>query len=84
VEDIIVEAGDYNNEGETRLVTFKRTIARKTTTSSPAASPAAATPAVTTPRPKNVQLPKLAFAKFNGDILKWQTFFDSFPSSCTQ
>ena len=44
-------------------------------------SPTSLVPAVSTTSHPQVKLPKLSIKKFNGDVTKWVTFWDSYNSS---
>ncbi|XP_064641935.1 uncharacterized protein LOC135496506 [Lineus longissimus] len=76
VAEVIVEADDHNAEVEEYLLKLKRHIERQTHKKKPTP-----TPAVVPPKAKTVRLPKLSLASFDGDLLKWQSFFDSFAAS---
>ncbi|XP_070535309.1 uncharacterized protein [Ptychodera flava] len=90
LETVIVEADDYHSANKQRLVVCERHLNRlseKFTKSTQKLDPSAEEFKPTSAmlqnykHVKNVQLPKLALAKFSGDILKWQSFFDSFQAA---
>ncbi|XP_074645964.1 uncharacterized protein LOC141902221 [Tubulanus polymorphus] len=78
LEDLVCETDDYMNEINIELSTFIGYLERKKNQIEPTTR-MKSEQQKTAKRP--IQLPKLSLPTFDGDILKWQTFFDGFFSA---
>ncbi|XP_070550547.1 uncharacterized protein [Ptychodera flava] len=77
LENEIGETDDYDARITDRLVSFRRFSEKLGKRLEPIA---VATPTLPSTK-KNVNLPKLTLEKFEGDILKWQSFYDGFKAA---
>ncbi|XP_070536982.1 uncharacterized protein [Ptychodera flava] len=72
--NLIIEADDYLHDTRVQILKRENTLKRLSTSESSSATPV-------TQRGKTTQLPKLQLPTFEGDVLKWITFHDSFKSA---
>ena len=91
VEDIIIEADDYTTTIKERHTHISKMLERKLAAQArPTPDSILNTSNTTSSTPsriglhKKLNLPKLTLAKFDGDILTWQTFFDGYTSAIDQ
>ena len=87
MDDLIIEADDYSTAISDKLVSFRRFLQRRDATTQPQATvPPMTTGQISgmTTTFKKVNLPKLQLPVFDGSILDWPTFFDSFKSAVHQ
>jgi hypothetical protein len=74
-----IQQSDENKEKIYESLTRVNKVLDAPTTPTPAATPAAAT--ASSDRGAKIKLPKLTLPHFNGSLMKWPTFWDSYESA---
>ena len=82
LEDVLIESDDYNISVREKLVRYKEFKTRILVTMNTDASNTSVNTSGSRDsfHPWKVNLPKLSIANFDGTIIKWQTFYDTFNS----